>query len=330
MSTENNSKTIRCGKCNRRLRIPASVIGKNVRCPSCQNLMFVVASRVAPLEPDEADYEDLEDDTSDSFGQEEPLLPSCEHNSSSPRSRSARDASKYQSHSNPNSAKPKRSHPQSSGKSLIRVLTGILILSIVSLVVIVAVVAIKLGRDALITLTQSTTQNDQRTNEPRMPLDDSHSVQSNTSTAGLPNSTLEDVNTRSGRDATIGPSTTLKLPELPSPKKFSGTDISVYEVSFVGYSKRQMRIRVYEPPADLAIGSRACVMIAPAGTPLLHGLDIGDSDNMQEFMPFIQAGMMVVTFGLDGFMPEIDPSNEAVLLSSMQKAYEEFVKSESG
>ncbi|MEQ1829865.1 MAG: prolyl oligopeptidase family serine peptidase, partial [Pirellula sp.] len=35
-------------------------------------------------------------------------------------------------------------------------------------------------------------------------------------------------------------------------------------------------------------------------------------------------------FGLDGFMPEIDPSNEAVLLSSMQKAYEEFVKSEAG
>src|SRR5579875_3099238 len=55
---------------------------------------------------------------------------------------------------------------------------------------------------------------------------------------------------------------------------------------------------VYEP-SNPNRGKLPCVLIAPAGTPLIYGNQLGNGD-MPEHIPYAQAGYVVVAYSLDG------------------------------
>ncbi len=54
----------------------------------------------------------------------------------------------------------------------------------------------------------------------------------------------------------------------------------------------------------MPISSLPVMFEAPSGTNLLHGADIEIPKPSSEFLPFTDAGMITVTFGIDGDMPK--------------------------
>lgn len=72
------------------------------------------------------------------------------------------------------------------------------------------------------------------------------------------------------------------------------------ELQFTGSGPGQNgQIWLYLPPGDHAPGSLPCVLIAPAGTTMMEGMDLGEGDQA-EHIPYVQAGFAVVAYSLDG------------------------------
>ncbi|HEV7280202.1 MAG TPA: prolyl oligopeptidase family serine peptidase [Pirellulaceae bacterium] len=68
------------------------------------------------------------------------------------------------------------------------------------------------------------------------------------------------------------------------------------------------QVWLYLPPGDHAPGSLPCVLIAPAGTTMLEGMDLGEGDQA-EHLPYVHAGFAVVAYSLDGpSFGEFDPA----------------------
>ena len=54
-----------------------------------------------------------------------------------------------------------------------------------------------------------------------------------------------------------------------------------------------------------------CVVIAPAGTPLIYGMDLSEGDRA-EHLPYVRAGFAVVAYSIDGPVPQNPTSDEQV------------------
>ncbi|GAB5402861.1 MAG: hypothetical protein Aurels2KO_10920 [Aureliella sp.] len=81
----------------------------------------------------------------------------------------------------------------------------------------------------------------------------------------------------------------------------------------------QTQIRIYKPNSATQPESAICVLVPPAGTPLMHGMELGlgnDNDYHDEALPYVAKGMIVVQFSLDGWMPPPESfRNEIDMLS---------------
>ena len=93
------------------------------------------------------------------------------------------------------------------------------------------------------------------------------------------------------------------LGPLPAPKKLRTKDLEYYDVSLDRALGKSMRLFIYMPPGD-STKKMPVVFEAPAGTPLLHGADIGTAEGSAELLPFVEEGMITVTYSIDGHMPE--------------------------
>src|SRR5260370_39041688 len=62
-----------------------------------------------------------------------------------------------------------------------------------------------------------------------------------------------------------------------------------------------MRVWVYRP--QKAAGKLPLVLVPPAGSRLFDGMDLGDGDR-EEHYPYVKAGFAVVSFQIDGQVPE--------------------------
>lgn len=62
----------------------------------------------------------------------------------------------------------------------------------------------------------------------------------------------------------------------------------------------RMKVRVYLPPGQPRPQSVPCVLVAPAGSPLVYGMSIEPGDGHNETLPYAEAGMVVVMYELDG------------------------------
>ncbi|MCI0360584.1 MAG: prolyl oligopeptidase family serine peptidase [Planctomycetaceae bacterium] len=80
---------------------------------------------------------------------------------------------------------------------------------------------------------------------------------------------------------------------------------------------------LYLPPGEHAAKSLPCILIAPAGSTLLAGMDLAEEDE-PEHTPFVKAGCAVLSYELDG--PCYDDSD----LDLMREAYDEFKEARAG
>jgi len=75
-----------------------------------------------------------------------------------------------------------------------------------------------------------------------------------------------------------------------------------------------LRLWVYLPD-PLPPHKLPCVLIAPAGTPLIYGSDLG-TDDYDEHLPYVRAGFAVVAYELSGIMP--DHKTDAQLMAGIR------------
>ena len=81
----------------------------------------------------------------------------------------------------------------------------------------------------------------------------------------------------------------------------------------------RMKLRVYLPPGNHPPGSLGCVLVAPAGTTLLTGTDLDDSDYHDETLPYVKAGMAVVLYSLDGPVDNVETATDAEVVAAYKK-----------
>ncbi|MEO7718078.1 MAG: prolyl oligopeptidase family serine peptidase [Capsulimonas sp.] len=95
--------------------------------------------------------------------------------------------------------------------------------------------------------------------------------------------------------------------------------VQFYETTQTTSVGSEVTLWVYMPAG--AEDNLPCVVIAPAGTPMIYGMDLSDEDRAEQ-LPYVRAGFAVVAYSIDG--PVVDnPSNEDVLagLDAFRKAH---------
>ncbi|MGO9917397.1 MAG: alpha/beta hydrolase family protein [Isosphaeraceae bacterium] len=72
---------------------------------------------------------------------------------------------------------------------------------------------------------------------------------------------------------------------------------------------RRGKLWLYVPAGDRPPRSLPCVLIAPAGSNLITGMDLGDRDRA-EHLPYARVGFVVVAYELDGALPNREKPSE--------------------
>jgi dipeptidyl aminopeptidase/acylaminoacyl peptidase len=104
------------------------------------------------------------------------------------------------------------------------------------------------------------------------------------------------------------------VPPLGSPRKLQ-EGVVVRAVKWgAGLTSRQIWVYLPEkPPA----GKLPCVLVAPAGSTLLEGMDLADGDRV-EHVPYVRAGFAVVAYSIDG---HFDQAKEPQLFAQAATAF---------
>ena len=98
-----------------------------------------------------------------------------------------------------------------------------------------------------------------------------------------------------------------------------------------GTPASQMTMRVYIPRGQHQPQTLPCVLVAPAGTPLLHGASVDRGEEYHdETLPYADAGMVVILYSLDGEVSERESVNEETMFRAMMSAYPRFRAAEAG
>ena len=121
------------------------------------------------------------------------------------------------------------------------------------------------------------------------------------------------------------------LPQLPAWTPLGGSGVKVGQVRLSSGTGpgESMEMRIYLPAGDHAAGSLRCVLVAPAGTTLLSGTDLGplNADAYHdECLPYAEAGMAVVMYSLDGNLDDVDSE----IQEKTKEAYESFRAAQAG
>lgn len=109
------------------------------------------------------------------------------------------------------------------------------------------------------------------------------------------------------------------LPDLGKGQRLE-PGIMFYEVKFPGKGAHKLWVYLPEGPTQSKI---PCVLIAPAGTRLFHGITLGEGDR-PEHLPYVRAGFAVVAYEVDGPLAQ-NASGKAIF-----KAALEFKNAEAG
>lgn len=107
------------------------------------------------------------------------------------------------------------------------------------------------------------------------------------------------------------------LPELGEGELIEDTQVKFHDLAASGSGPAgSTQFRVLVPPGDHVNRSLPCVLVAPAGSNLLSGMDLDEGDYFDETLPYAEAGMVVVSYSIDGPMGEDEDDVGA--------AYEQF------
>ncbi len=121
------------------------------------------------------------------------------------------------------------------------------------------------------------------------------------------------------------------FPPLPdfAPLGEDGVEAGQVRLKAGGGPGESMSLRIYRPAGNHGAGTLGCVLVAPAGTTLLSGTDIGELDDEayhDECLPYAEAGMAVVMYSLDGHLADEDSADER----KVGAAYEAFREAQAG
>ena len=81
---------------------------------------------------------------------------------------------------------------------------------------------------------------------------------------------------------------------------------------------------MYLPADRHETRSLGCVLIGPAGSQLVHGMQLSESDQAEHY-PYAQHGFAVVAFEIDGALPSESPWD-----AEYREAYTKFIASAAG
>ena len=84
------------------------------------------------------------------------------------------------------------------------------------------------------------------------------------------------------------------------------------------------RLWVYLPAGEHEPGSLGCVLIGPAGSRMVHGMQLGREDQAEHY-PYPEQGYAVVAFEIDGPLPDGEPTDE-----QYREAYLKFTAAGAG
>lgn len=136
------------------------------------------------------------------------------------------------------------------------------------------------------------------------------------------------------RIATLSPASIAvpQLPDLGVASRIPGTNstfqfIRIKQGSGPGQS---MQFRVYLPVEQSPAQSIPCVLLAPAGTNMLHGNLLDADDYHDEALPYCEAGMAVVCFSLDGEMTADPSAGDRAYGLALSVAYRQFIAAKAG
>lgn len=101
------------------------------------------------------------------------------------------------------------------------------------------------------------------------------------------------------------------FPAMTPPKQLAdGVHCSEIELK---WPRGASKLWVYLPDPAAKPKSLPCVFIAPAGSNLLFGMDLGDGDR-KEHLPWVAAGFAVVAYEIEGVMPPDDQQTDENVL----------------
>jgi dipeptidyl aminopeptidase/acylaminoacyl peptidase len=117
----------------------------------------------------------------------------------------------------------------------------------------------------------------------------------------------------------------LKLDNAPavSAGRTVAPGISFQEISVPRQNGGRSKFWVYLPEPRPS-GKLSCVLVAPAGTPLIYGMDLGDGDR-DEHLPYVRAGFAVVAYEIDGPVHSEQPGDGEII-----RAAKEFKAADAG
>ncbi len=132
-----------------------------------------------------------------------------------------------------------------------------------------------------------------------------------------------------GSNSAAGPVDS-NFPGLGKEKPF-GDKIVWHNVVLPRRGLPPLKLNIFIPKGNHTDKSLPVVFEAPAGTPLLHGADIQFPRPETEYLPFTEAGMITVSFALDGEMrASFGPEAGLPYLKLLRNAYSEFVAADAG
>ena len=107
---------------------------------------------------------------------------------------------------------------------------------------------------------------------------------------------------------------TVAFPEL-SPAKNIQPGIRFQEAT-LQRGAIPMRVWYYQP--EKAVGKLPLVVVPPAGSTLFVGMDLGDGDRAEHY-PYARAGFAVMSFEIDGAVPDLEKATDAVMLKGARE-----------
>ncbi len=326
----------RCSSCDKVLQIDESFAGQNIKCPSCQTVNMAPskhsASTVKPMDP------------------AKPVSKSVASVNQRPTQSKSKNVAwdDFSSTPLPQSTYPNRHdtswktyQPEFSGPVSAPPILPIVLVAIFAFLTLAGIGAffgVKSYWAYASRVEDRQSPNVINNDSPKLnqsvPGTSSNQQNPDTSDSETEPVTETEPATTSQSIATPPPMTLPQFPELGSGRSISGIrlyDIQLRTANTSNDPGFRTRMRIYVPETATEPRSVPCVLVAPAGTTLLHGRNIDDATYHKETLPYARAGMAVVHYSIDGWL-STNPStaSEQQQVKAMSLAFKEFLAADAG
>ena len=123
----------------------------------------------------------------------------------------------------------------------------------------------------------------------------------------------------------------IDFPQLGQFRPFGNKGIVWQRVDLPRLGIPPLKLNVFIPSGNHAEKSLPVVFEAPSGTPLLHGASIEQPQPDTEYLPFTEAGMITVSFDIDGPMrSDMSPEDGERYWLALNNAFQKFLVADAG